>query len=134
MQGTHGNISWNWRYEHPWNAVTHNFIFWKFCCRSLWLFVPSLIKVRFQVDEVVTTLLLNFVMLLLFSLLLEGPLKDPMGLGWPQGAPVLESANYQGISGTEGPCRSDHRYHSCNYDLAVSDTDYTRLRNEGSWF
>ncbi|MEC9172735.1 MAG: ABC transporter permease, partial [SAR324 cluster bacterium] len=44
-----------------------------FAAGSLWLFLPSLIKIRFQVDEVVTTLLLNFVMLLLVSLLLEGP-------------------------------------------------------------
>ena len=75
--------------------------FGSFAAGSLWLFVPSLIKVRFQVDEVVTTLLLNFVMLLLVSLLLDGPLKDPMGLGWPQGAPVLESAElprlFQGL-------------------------------------
>ena len=72
-----------------------------FVAGSLWLFLPSLIKIRFQVDEVVTTLLLNFVMLLLVSLLLEGPLKDPMGLGWPQAAPVLESAElprlFQGL-------------------------------------
>ena len=75
--------------------------FGSFAAGSLWLFFPSLIKVRFQVDEVVTTLLLNFVMILLVSLLLEGPLKDPMGLGWPQAAPVLESAElprlFQGL-------------------------------------
>ncbi|MCB2032118.1 MAG: ABC transporter permease, partial [Ottowia sp.] len=34
--------------------------------------------------EVVTTLLLNFVMLLLVSALLDGPMKDPMAMGWPQ--------------------------------------------------
>ena len=76
-------------------------LFGSFAAGSLWLFFPSLIKVRFQVDEVVTTLLLNFVMILLVSLLLEGPLKDPMGLGWPQAAPVLESAElprlFQGL-------------------------------------
>ena len=43
-----------------------------------------MLKVRFGVDEVVTTLLLNFIVLLFVSMLLEGPLKDPMGLGWPQ--------------------------------------------------
>ena len=43
-------------------------------------------------DEVVTTLLLNFIVLLLVSLLLEGPLKDPMGLGWPQAEPVTDAA------------------------------------------
>jgi simple sugar transport system permease protein len=36
------------------------------------------------VDEVVTTLLLNFIMLLLVSALLDGPMKDPLSMGWPQ--------------------------------------------------
>ncbi len=53
---------------------------------------PAVLKVRFGVDEVVTTLLLNFIVLLLVSLLLEGALKDPMGMGWPQSAPVVEAA------------------------------------------
>jgi simple sugar transport system permease protein len=51
---------------------------------------PAVLKTRFGVDEVVTTLLLNFIVLLFVSMLLEGPLKDPMGLGWPQ-SPALES-------------------------------------------
>ncbi|HEY0835587.1 MAG TPA: ABC transporter permease [Azospirillum sp.] len=53
---------------------------------------PAVLKVRFGVDEVVTTLLLNFVVLLFVSMLLEGALKDPMGMGWPQSAPVVEAA------------------------------------------
>jgi simple sugar transport system permease protein len=51
---------------------------------GLVLLGPAILKTRFGVDEVVTTLLLNFVVLLFVSLLLEGVLKDPMGLGWPQ--------------------------------------------------
>ena len=43
-------------------------------------------------DEVVTTLLLNFIILLFVSYLLEGPLKDPMGLGWPQSKRVIAEA------------------------------------------
>jgi len=39
---------------------------------------------------VVTTLLLNFVILLFVSYLLEGPLKDPMLMGWPQAAPIID--------------------------------------------
>jgi len=54
------------------------------------LIVPVLLKTRMKVDEVVTTLLLNFVVLLLVSFLIEGPWKDPMSLGWPQAAPVIE--------------------------------------------
>jgi simple sugar transport system permease protein len=53
---------------------------------------PALMKTRFGVDEVVTTLLLNFVILLFVSLLLEGPLKDPGGLGWPQSSKVIDAA------------------------------------------
>lgn len=51
---------------------------------------PTYLKVRFGADEVVTTLLLNFIILIFLQMMLEGPLKDPMGLGWPQSAPVLD--------------------------------------------
>ncbi|NJM28753.1 MAG: ABC transporter permease [Rhizobiales bacterium] len=56
------------------------------------LSIPTFLKTRFGVDEVVTTLLLNFIALLFVSLLLEGPLKDPMGLGWPQSKKVIAEA------------------------------------------
>ncbi|MDB5872200.1 MAG: transporter permease [Ramlibacter sp.] len=51
---------------------------------ALLLLGPALLKVRLGVDEVVTTLLLNFIVLLGVSALLDGPLKDPAALGWPQ--------------------------------------------------
>ncbi|MEL6100038.1 MAG: ABC transporter permease [Pseudomonadota bacterium] len=51
---------------------------------AVMLLGPVILKTRFGVDEVVTTLLLNFIVLLFISLLLEGPLKDPMGMGWPK--------------------------------------------------
>ncbi len=59
---------------------------------ALVLSVPTFLKTRFGVDEVVTTLLLNFVALLFVSMLLEGPLKDPLGLGWPQSRRVIAEA------------------------------------------
>lgn len=49
-----------------------------------------LLKIYYKVDEVVTTLLTNFIVILLVSYLLEGPWKDPMSLGWPQGASVID--------------------------------------------
>ncbi|TFZ08140.1 ABC transporter permease [Ramlibacter humi] len=45
---------------------------------------PALLKAKLGVDEVVTTLLLNFVVLLGVSALLDGPMKDPAAMGWPQ--------------------------------------------------
>ncbi len=53
---------------------------------------PALLKTRLGVDEVVTTLLFNFIFLLFVSYLLEGPLKDPMGMGWPKSARLLPEA------------------------------------------
>ncbi|MGV6811202.1 MAG: ABC transporter permease [Brevirhabdus sp.] len=52
--------------------------------------VPAVLKTRFGADEVVTTLLLNFIILIFLQYMLEGPLKDPMGLGWPQSSPILD--------------------------------------------
>lgn len=57
---------------------------------ALLLLGPVLLKTRLAVDEVVTTLLLNFVVLLFVQMMLEGPMKDPMGLGWPQSVPIVE--------------------------------------------
>lgn len=59
---------------------------------ALLLLGPAVLKIRFGVDEVVTTLLLNFIVLLFVSMLLEGVLKDPMGLGWPQSRKVIDAA------------------------------------------
>ena len=51
---------------------------------ALVLLGPALMKSRLGMDEVVTTLLLNFVVLLGVSALLDGPMKDPLAMGWPQ--------------------------------------------------
>jgi simple sugar transport system permease protein len=51
---------------------------------ALLLLGPALMKARLGVDEVVTTLLLNFMVLLLVSAMLDGPMKDPLAMGWPQ--------------------------------------------------
>jgi len=53
---------------------------------------PAWFKTRLGVDEVVTTLLLNFVMILFVSMLLEGPMKDPMGMGWPKSERLVPDA------------------------------------------
>ena len=50
---------------------------------------PALLKARLGVDEVVTTLLLNFIVLLLVSAMLDGPMKDPTAMGWPQSVALI---------------------------------------------
>lgn len=58
---------------------------------ALLLLGPALLKSRLGVDEVVTTLLLNFIVLLFVSMMLDGPMKDPTAMGWPQSV-VLHDA------------------------------------------
>lgn len=54
-----------------------------FVAGLLWALVPALLKVKLSVDEVVTTLLLNSVILFILSYFLNGPWRDPIS-GWPQ--------------------------------------------------
>lgn len=60
------------------------------CAGAAGMVIPAVLKTRFGADEVVTTLLLNFIILIFVQYMLEGPLQDPMGLGWPQSAPILD--------------------------------------------
>src|SRR6185369_15594878 len=57
---------------------------------ALLLIVPALLRTRLGVDEVVTTLLLNFIVLLFVSMMLDGPMKDPAAMGWPQSVALQE--------------------------------------------
>src|SRR5262245_29043333 len=61
---------------------------------ALLLLVPALLKLRLGVDEVVTTLLLNFIALLFVSMMLDGPMKDPLSMGWPQSEALLPELEF----------------------------------------
>lgn len=61
---------------------------------ALYLLMPAIAKARLGVDEVVTTLLLNFVALLFVSMMLDGAMKDPMAMGWPQSVPIASELEF----------------------------------------
>ena len=58
---------------------------------ALLLLGPAWLKARLGVDEVVTTLLLNFIVLLFVSAMLDGPMKDPSAMGWPQSVALQDT-------------------------------------------
>ena len=60
-----------------------------FAAGAVLLLGPALLKLFWGVDEVVTTLLLNFVVLLGVGALLDGPMKDPAAMGWPRSVALL---------------------------------------------
>ncbi|MDD0837405.1 ABC transporter permease [Curvibacter sp. HBC61] len=78
--GLHGGSGW----ALPWPVLLPLMLLAAAVAGALLLLGPALLKARLGVDEVVTTLLLNFMALLGVSALLDGPMKDPSALGWPQ--------------------------------------------------
>jgi general nucleoside transport system permease protein len=60
---------------------------------ALWALGPAVLRVRFGIDEVVTTLLLNPVALLLVNALLHGPWRDPVS-GFPESPRIVEAAEF----------------------------------------
>ena len=55
--------------------------------------LPGILKIKVKVGDVVTTLMLNFIMITLTSYLVQNVLTDPY-TGWPQSAPITDSATY----------------------------------------
>ena len=60
---------------------------------GLWAVLPAILKTRFKVDDVVTTLLLNFIVFYAMMALLDGPWKDPLS-GYPDSPDILMEAEY----------------------------------------
>lgn len=66
---------------------------------GLWVAVPVLLRVRFGVLEVISTLLLNFVADALVSWMVQGPLQETKRI-YPQSDPIAVSARLPQVPGT----------------------------------
>ena len=51
-----------------------------FIAGAAWGFVPGILKARLRVNEILSTIMMNFIALQLMNLLLRGPLMDPGGV------------------------------------------------------
>jgi simple sugar transport system permease protein len=63
---------------------------------ALWALVPALLRTRYRIDEVVTTLLLNPVALLLLQGLLNGPWRNPSS-GFPESEKIADGYRFPHI-------------------------------------
>lgn len=64
-----------------------------FVAGGVWASIPALLKTKLKVDDVVCTLLLNFVMIHIMGALLFGPLQQPNS-SWPRSSAIIEAACY----------------------------------------
>lgn len=67
---------------------------------AAWALLPAFFKARMNVNETITTLLLNYVASLLVNFLVFGPWKDPGNLGWPATIKFPEAATLPSFFGT----------------------------------
>jgi ABC-type uncharacterized transport system permease subunit len=70
-----------------------------FAAGIAWVLVPVLLRVRYGVLEVISTLLLNFVAEALVSLMVQGPLQERTGI-YPQSDPIADAARLPLLPGT----------------------------------
>jgi general nucleoside transport system permease protein len=59
---------------------------------ALWGVIPGLLRAKFQVNEILVSLMLNYVAIFIVDHLVHGPWRDPEAFGWPYAAPFPEWA------------------------------------------
>jgi len=57
-----------------------------------WAAIPAFLKTRFNANEILTSLMLTYIALLILSLLIHGPMKDPDGMNFPESRMFNDSA------------------------------------------
>ena len=67
---------------------------------ALWAVIPALLRLRLAVNEIITTLMLNYLGILFLDWLVYGPWKDPASHGFPMTALFPPAAVLGRIPGT----------------------------------
>jgi simple sugar transport system permease protein len=65
-----------------------------------WAGVAGLLKARWNVNEIITTLMLNYIAIRLLEYFVYGPWRDPASLGFPMTRPFIASARLPSLWGT----------------------------------
>jgi general nucleoside transport system permease protein len=68
---------------------------------GLWAFVPAVARALFGTNEIITTLLLNYVALLWVDYLVFGPWADPSSFSFPFSRPFPDAARLPAFPGTQ---------------------------------
>ena len=63
-----------------------------FLAGGLYAGIAGMLKAKWEVNEVITTIMMNFVAVLFTSYLIYGPMRDPTAAGQPMSALIAESA------------------------------------------
>jgi ABC-type uncharacterized transport system permease subunit len=64
-----------------------------FAAGAIWSFIPGYLKAKLKVDDVVTTLLMNYIMIYIVSALLNGPWRNPKTM-YPESITISSNAAF----------------------------------------
>ena len=67
-----------------------------FVAGGFWAVIPAILKTKLKVDDVVTTLLMNYVMIHIMGAMLYGPMQA-VGSSWPRSEPIMDAAHYPAL-------------------------------------
>ncbi|SOB57151.1 Inner-membrane translocator [Pseudodesulfovibrio profundus] len=68
-----------------------------FILGGLWAVIPALLKMKLRVNEIISTLMLNYIAILLLDYLVFGVWKDPTSFGFPMTPEFTSGAVISGI-------------------------------------
>jgi general nucleoside transport system permease protein len=60
---------------------------------AIWASISAFLKVRFHANEILTSLMLNYVAISILNYCVRGPLKNPEGFNFPESAAIPEFAS-----------------------------------------
>lgn len=67
---------------------------------ALWAMIPAVLKASYNVNEIITTLLMNYVAISLVDYFVFGPWRDPKGLNFPITEEFAEAATLPTLGGS----------------------------------
>jgi general nucleoside transport system permease protein len=84
----------------PWQLMLPFMLLASGAAGALWVLIPACLRIWLNVNEIISTLLLNYVAILLLDYLVYGAWKDPASFGFPMTMEFPESAVIGVIPGT----------------------------------
>ena len=67
----------------PWFFLLPSMLIMASIAGGLWGLIPALLRIRLRANEIIVTLMLNYIGILLLDYLVYGPWKDPASFGFP---------------------------------------------------
>ncbi len=84
----------------PWYGQLPLMFAMAFVFGGLWAFIPAFLRLKLHVNEIISTLMLNYIAILLLEYLVFGVWRDPASFGFPMTVEFSDGGIIAGIAGS----------------------------------